>query len=116
MQLEVFGTTHAEVGAYLMGLWGIPGAIVEALAFHHCPNSCPTRSFSPLTAIHVANGLAHLQNLAEEETMDMINLDYLNGLGLSHRLPVWPTASKDYLQRESCEHRDAERTTRAWIR
>ena len=32
---SVFGTSHAEVGAYLAGLWGLPDAIVEAVAFHH---------------------------------------------------------------------------------
>ncbi|XPV77533.1 MAG: HDOD domain-containing protein [Desulfovibrio sp.] len=31
----VFGTTHAEVGAYLMGLWGISGDIVHGIGYHH---------------------------------------------------------------------------------
>ena len=29
--------THAEVGAFLLGLWGLPFRIVEAVANHHCP-------------------------------------------------------------------------------
>jgi HD-like signal output (HDOD) protein len=32
---QVFGASHAEVGAFLLGLWGIPHGIVEAVAFHH---------------------------------------------------------------------------------
>ena len=28
-------TNHANVGAYLLGLWGVPGAIIEAVATHH---------------------------------------------------------------------------------
>jgi HD-like signal output (HDOD) protein len=32
-----FHTTHAEVGAYLLGLWGLPHAIVQAAAQHHQP-------------------------------------------------------------------------------
>lgn len=32
-----FGTTHAEVGAYLLGLWGLPHAMVQATAQHHHP-------------------------------------------------------------------------------
>jgi HD-like signal output (HDOD) protein/CheY-like chemotaxis protein len=96
---EVFGTTHAEVGAYLMGLWGIPAAIIEAIAFHHSPNSCPTRSFTPLTATHVANALAHSKDPGDaEKTMDLLNLDYLTGLRLSDRLSVWEAACKSYLQ------------------
>ena len=38
---EEFGTTHAEVGAYLFGLWGLPESIVEAVAYHHSPSRCP---------------------------------------------------------------------------
>ncbi len=32
------GATHADVGAYLLGLWGLPNQIVEAVAFHHRPD------------------------------------------------------------------------------
>jgi len=31
-------THHAEVGAYLLGLWGFPNPIVEAVAYHHVPS------------------------------------------------------------------------------
>jgi HD-like signal output (HDOD) protein len=58
----LLGTTHAEVGAYLLGLWGLPDAIVEALAFHHCPSACPDQRFSPLTAVHIANALVHTED------------------------------------------------------
>lgn len=34
---EIYGTTHAEVGAYLIGLWGLPWPLVEAVALHHAP-------------------------------------------------------------------------------
>lgn len=30
-----FGASHAEIGAYLLGLWGIPYDLVEAVAHHH---------------------------------------------------------------------------------
>jgi HD-like signal output (HDOD) protein len=33
----VLGTTHAELGAYLLGLWGLPMAIIEAVAAHNNP-------------------------------------------------------------------------------
>lgn len=32
-----FSATHAEVGAYLLGLWGLPHVIVQAAAQHHQP-------------------------------------------------------------------------------
>jgi len=33
-----WGVTHAELGAYLLGLWGLPFQIVEAVAHHHEPS------------------------------------------------------------------------------
>ncbi|MEQ1690560.1 MAG: response regulator [Gemmatimonas sp.] len=56
-ELEVFGVTHAEVGAYLLGLWGLPLDIVEAVAYHHHPeNALPTDT---LIALHVADALTY---------------------------------------------------------
>ncbi|MFO0744971.1 MAG: response regulator [Myxococcota bacterium] len=34
-ELELYDATHAEVGAYLLGMWGISGPIVDAVARHH---------------------------------------------------------------------------------
>jgi HD-like signal output (HDOD) protein len=31
------GFTHGGLGAYLLGLWGLPPRVVEAVAFHHDP-------------------------------------------------------------------------------
>jgi HD-like signal output (HDOD) protein len=36
-ELSTWGTTHAEIGAYLLGLWGLPVQIVQAVADHHTP-------------------------------------------------------------------------------
>jgi HD-like signal output (HDOD) protein len=36
-ELRTWGVTHAEIGAYLLGLWGLPFQIVEAVANHHDP-------------------------------------------------------------------------------
>ena len=54
---EIFGVTHAEVGAYLLGLWGIPFPIVEAVAFHHRPNEVTPESRPLVAAVHIASGL-----------------------------------------------------------
>ena len=86
----LLGTTHAEVGAYLLGLWGLPDAIVEALAFHHCPSACPDQRFSPLTAVHIANALVHTEDSPEAGgTPAALDSAYVAQLGLSERLPTW---------------------------
>ena len=34
VERKIIGTAHAAVGAYLLGLWGLPTPIIEAVAFH----------------------------------------------------------------------------------
>jgi len=86
-----FGATHADVGAYLLGLWGLPNPIVEAVALHHNPSGCIAPAFSPLTAIHVANAFAHEKSGAPAESIH-IDQDYLAKFGLADRLPEWREA------------------------
>lgn len=89
---EVFGATHAGVGAYLFGLWGLPSSIVEAVAFHHAPAANGLRAFSPLTAVHVANALEHALAQPEDAEQPLeLDAEYLATLGLEHRLDTWRT-------------------------
>ncbi len=95
----VLGATHAEVGAYLLGLWGLPESMVEAAAFHHCPSKSFGDSFVPLTAVHVANALAHGRYSEDRAAaVEELDLDYLNQLGLADRVPVWQAAGKEISQ------------------
>jgi HD-like signal output (HDOD) protein len=32
---QVIGASHAQVGAYMLGIWGLPHSVVEAVAHHH---------------------------------------------------------------------------------
>jgi putative nucleotidyltransferase with HDIG domain len=80
---RVFGATHAEVGAYLLGLWGLPGGLIEAVAWHHRPGGCPADGFGPLAAVHIAEAI-----LAPDEG-GPADAEYLDRLGLAHRLPAW---------------------------
>lgn len=96
---QILGTTHAEVGAYLMGLWGLPDPIVEAIAFHHSPGKCVGKIFSPLTAVHVGDVLTNggLDGGAGEAE-DPLDLDYLAELHYSDRLPSWKAASEQFIR------------------
>ena len=57
---ETFSVTHAEVGAYLLAIWGLPNPIVDAVAYHHNPTTIPVQSFSALTAVHAADTLEYM--------------------------------------------------------
>lgn len=53
-QRRVLGASHAELGAYLLGIWGLADPIVEAVALHHRPALSPVRECSPLACVHLA--------------------------------------------------------------
>ncbi len=59
---QVFSTNHSDVGAYLLGLWGLPHPIVEAVAFHHSIDTCRLDKISPAIAVHYSNYLEHQIN------------------------------------------------------
>ncbi|WP_454831203.1 HDOD domain-containing protein [Pseudoxanthomonas wuyuanensis] len=71
---------HTEAGAYLLGLWGLPMPIVEAVAFHRQPQRSSLRSFWVPGAVHVAGALASNEPVDEA---------YLSSLGVLHQLPGW---------------------------
>lgn len=50
---------HAEVGAYLLGLWGFPNPIIEAVAFHHAPSETGGEGLCLPKLIHIADRLVH---------------------------------------------------------
>jgi HD-like signal output (HDOD) protein len=87
---RVFGADHAEVGGYLLGLWGLPVPVVEAIAFHHRPADVVEKTFSPLTAVHVANALVHFMGEADPVFPNRrLDITYLTGLGLIDRAADW---------------------------
>jgi HD-like signal output (HDOD) protein/CheY-like chemotaxis protein len=90
IEQEIFGATHAEVGAYLLGLWGLPTPIVEALAFHHQPARMAGTNFSPALAVHVADAFAHeLAKTKTEMPPPQLDLNYLKKCGLAGRVEIW---------------------------
>lgn len=88
-----WGVTHAEVGAYMLGLWGLPYPIVEAIANHHVPSRVHTTEFGILAAAHVADGLLHEEAdptfSATGEEIRMLDLEFLKRTGFADELPEW---------------------------
>lgn len=87
---EVFGATHASLGAYLLGLWGLPVPIVEAVALHHAPADNVQVTFSPLTAVHIADVIEHEHSKARDGLLPPeFHQSYLSDLDLLDEIPRW---------------------------
>ena len=74
------GPHYAEAGAYLLGLWGLPMPIVEAVAYHPQPQRSRTRGFWVSGAVHVARALAANESVDE---------GYLASVSMMDKLPGW---------------------------
>lgn len=98
---EMLGANHGEVGAYLMGLWGLPDLVVEAVAYHHNPSYSQTGQFSPLTAVHVANVFDHEiyeKRLTGKSTE--IDKSYIGQFSLLERLGDWKKSCSALIEAE----------------
>jgi len=96
-ELEMVGSTHAQVGAYLLGLWGLPDSTVEAVAFHHTPAACSLSKFAPLTAVHAANALVHSAVDGPDSFEGQIDMGYLAAASCSSRLSDWQEIARGIL-------------------
>ena len=89
-EANIFGVDHAAVGAYLLGLWGLPAPIVEAVAWHHEPGHRNPPGFNALTGVHVADFLQSQQWPASPRAL-VVNLDtsYIQSLDLAEKIERW---------------------------
>lgn len=86
-EVEIIGVSHAEVGAHLMSLWGLPDSILEAIALHHNPSLWNNLTASPLTAVHFANALDQ-PGADADKPRELPDLDfhYLEQVGVADRV------------------------------
>ncbi len=92
LELTHLGGTHAQMGAYLLGLWGLPDTVVEAVAYHHNPACCLDRSMSLLTAVHAADAMDHQPGGPPPGVLAALDTEYLDAVGCRHRLHDWWSA------------------------
>lgn len=85
----IYGTEHGAIGAYLLGLWGLPWNMIEAVAFYAEPGKHSYRSFRPLTALHVAHVLCENKEDSLDEIMSKLDTDYLRKIGAIGNVPDW---------------------------
>jgi HD-like signal output (HDOD) protein len=93
VELDMFGASHAEVGGYLLGLWGLPPRVVNAVARHLEPQRADGRVFDAAAALYVANLLVTNPDVPALEEVPpktiAIDLSYLRMVGVAHQLDEW---------------------------
>jgi HD-like signal output (HDOD) protein len=96
---KIFKATHCDMGAYLIGLWGFQGDIVEAIGFHHQLGEYPANTFSPALSVHIANVMYY--RFHQEEiigAMPEFNEEYLQKIGMGDKLQKWQDLCFAYME------------------
>jgi HD-like signal output (HDOD) protein len=85
---DTFGLDHGEIGGLLLGHWGLPSMIVEAVTFHHRPSDAHDGVRSAAYVVHAAEILVATDPLAlPDEGMETAELGpVLEVLGAGDRL------------------------------
>jgi HD-like signal output (HDOD) protein len=95
---ELLGVTHAAVGGYLLGYWGLPLSIVEAVAFHHAPGQVLEGDLGILAAVHIADALLDSSYAkatdAGHEAEAKLDREFVARAGLSDKLAGFETLAK----------------------
>ena len=104
LENDLFGTSHAEIGAYLMGLWGLEYPVIEAIAYHHCPGKSLSNSTGLLTAVHFGDAFDRLKNDGNDQDSGngwrQLDRGYLDNLGVAGRINDWQTVCNELTERK----------------
>jgi HD-like signal output (HDOD) protein len=84
VEWEVFGATHAQIGAYLLGLWGLPEPVVNNVELHHSLDLNVNPGFTPAAAIHIAQFLER-----SPDRISQLDTRFLKRIGVENRISEW---------------------------
>lgn len=101
VERERLGVTHAEIGAYLLGVWGVPLSIVEAVAYHHAPCALQSDDREVLAAVHVADALVNGAGPSARRPyeQELLDVQFIEDIGATALLPQWREIADGELRR-----------------
>ncbi|TAJ16788.1 MAG: HDOD domain-containing protein [Planctomycetota bacterium] len=99
VEREVLGVTHAEIGAYLLGMWGLPFETMEIVCHHHTPSRAVGGKLEVLAAVHAADVLAERAFERGERALEpALDLAFLERSGCAGELPAWREQARCAIQ------------------
>jgi HD-like signal output (HDOD) protein/CheY-like chemotaxis protein len=102
LEVDCFGASHAELGGYLMGLWGLSEDVVESIAYHHRPPA--EKPAGQLTAlVYAANLLEHRLSAGPAAALPGADSRVLAQLGIAERFAAWEQHCRPACEEESAD-------------
>ena len=98
VERQQLGASHAEVGAYLLALWGLPVPLVEAVACHHHPRRCANTNLCLAGVIHIADSLQHSRGAEPGAASCPVDVEYLKYIGMEADYEIWRQEDQEKLR------------------
>ena len=96
VEYAVMGSSHAEIGAYLMGLWGFSESVIKGVSLHHRPENEGQNQPSVLTLVHAADCLEHqLTGDCGGSAPPELCLEHLDAVGCLEKMEDWQALCSD---------------------
>jgi HD-like signal output (HDOD) protein len=86
---KILGGTHAELGGFLLGLWGFPWEIVEAVTLHILPGTCPDPGLTLVDVVHAADGIEICVAEGAGLSPEYVDVSHYQNKGLGDNLTTW---------------------------
>jgi HD-like signal output (HDOD) protein len=101
VEREQLGASHAEVGAYLLGAWGLPLSVVEAVGFHHNPSAVRDGAREILAVVHAADAFVDHPPASPSTPLEDLGLDlaFLEEAGMLDRIPDWRSMAGEAMRK-----------------
>lgn len=89
VEQQILGATHAEIGAYILGLWGLPLAVIKAVHEHHQPDLNGHAEIDQITLLHIANAIEKTAVNSQGQGFVDISAEYIAHLHLNESITKW---------------------------
>jgi HD-like signal output (HDOD) protein len=101
---NALGSSHAELGGYLLSLWGMDEEIVLSVYYHHNLEKFAGDAPLAASALHAANCFEHeLTEINPGYALHPLDMEAASRLGYAERVPAWKQACENALK-EVREH------------
>jgi HD-like signal output (HDOD) protein/ActR/RegA family two-component response regulator len=93
---QLIGASHANLGGYLLSMWGLSHRIVEAVALHHSPIE-QGEELGLILAVHIADAVSRRHSGSTGAMCNLISEEEIERFGLSKQLSHYQPAPSEKL-------------------
>jgi len=105
VEQRLLGVSHGAVGAYLLGVWGLPFVLAECVAFHDTPSEVKEGSRDVLAAVHISDALiGGLLGDHDPLVTGDLDLPFVESMGLGPKLAAWRERAAAAVERAKGTH------------